>query len=178
MAVVWQIFFGGGASGQRPADYSPYDLTPEKKRVIAQMAIAPDGHANTFQIITINGCGDCLRFSDEFVDLINKLPGWNITSVGEAYGTTQRIRGIQFEVQDVNNQPASALVMQKAFQKADIEFTVGSGFFIQSSFHPRAYEFLLYLGPYLNGGATSIAVGSRRFKFENVIFGTGTNKGR
>src|SRR5208337_5183957 len=62
--------------------YSPYDLTPEKKRIITETAIAPEGPLSPFQIITVDGCAECLRFSDQIVDLINKLPGWKIAGVG------------------------------------------------------------------------------------------------
>jgi len=133
---------------QAANDYSPYDLTPEKLRTIAQEAIAPTSGTNAFQIIIVDGCTECLKFSDAFTDLIKTLPGWNLTSVGQAFGTRERIRGVWFEVADVNHQPESARVLQKAFQKAGIIFSVHSTNMFRVLSAPPS-EFILYLGQYL-----------------------------
>jgi hypothetical protein len=105
------------------AIYSPFHLSDEQKRLFAAAAIAPEG-GDHWVIINVSGlCPDCQRFQYEIRDILNGLPGWK-TGVGQMLGAAATITGVEIWVRDRAHQPEACLVIEKAFQRANIEFKV------------------------------------------------------
>ena len=132
--------------------YNPLRLSKEKKRAISSNAILPTGISGIFTFNIVAGCNDCQIFAEDLRDILNQLPGWEVNT-GLMPGPAMTYRGVSVAVASRDNQPMSALALERAFQAADIAFTLiedpvlAGG--VQFSGSP-AYQLQVYVGPIEN----------------------------
>lgn len=109
---------------QRVNQFEPRHLSPQQRDELVSSLAVPAGAAYTVMFSHDLACSDCNAYAEDFRAVLAKVPGWSVRTSLVAGPTTTSPKGIAIVVAHVSAIPAAALMLQKAFTAAHIDFDV------------------------------------------------------